>query len=53
MNWDHIEDNWKQFSATIKEKWGKLTEEEIAELKGKREQLEARSSRPTGKAKIR
>ena len=42
MNWDHIEDNWKQFSGAIKEKWDKLTEEEIAELKGKREQLEAK-----------
>jgi len=40
MNWDHIEDNWKQNSATVKEKWGRLTDDQIAEMKGKREQLE-------------
>src|ERR1700732_5123912 len=42
MNWDHIEDNWKQYSATVKEKWGRLTNDQIAEMKGKREQLEAK-----------
>ena len=51
MNWDHIEDNWKQFSGAIKEKWDKLTEEEIAELKGKREQLEAKIQQTYGHAK--
>ena len=51
MNWDHIEDNWKQFSATIKEKWGKLTEEEIAALKGKRDQLEAKIQQVYGHSK--
>ena len=42
MNWDHISDNWKHFSASVKEKWAKLTDEEIAEIKGKRAQLEAK-----------
>jgi uncharacterized protein YjbJ (UPF0337 family) len=51
MNWDHIEDNWKQFSATVKEKWDKLSEEEIAELKGKRDQLEAKIQQVYGHAK--
>jgi uncharacterized protein YjbJ (UPF0337 family) len=51
MNWDHIEDNWKQFSGAIKEKWDKLTEEEVAELKGKREQLEAKIQQVYGHAK--
>jgi uncharacterized protein YjbJ (UPF0337 family) len=51
MNWDHIEGDWKQFSGAIKEKWDKLTEEEIAELKGKREQLEAKIQQVYGHAK--
>jgi uncharacterized protein YjbJ (UPF0337 family) len=51
MNWDHIEDNWKQFYGAIKEKWDRLTEQEIAELKGKREQLEAKIQQVYGHAK--
>jgi len=51
MNWDHIEDNWKQFSATVKEKWGRLTDDEIAEMKGKREKLEAKIQQTYGHAK--
>jgi uncharacterized protein YjbJ (UPF0337 family) len=51
MNWDHIEGDWKRFSGAIKEKWDKLTEEEIAELKGKREQLEAKIQQVYGHAR--
>ena len=51
MNWDHIEDNWKQNSATVKEKWGRLTDDQIAEMKGKREQLEAKIQQVYGHAK--
>jgi hypothetical protein len=25
MDWNRFEGNWKQFSGTVKEKWGKLT----------------------------
>jgi uncharacterized protein YjbJ (UPF0337 family) len=39
--WRKVEAEQKQFSATVKEKWGRLTDDEIAERKGKREQLEA------------
>jgi uncharacterized protein YjbJ (UPF0337 family) len=51
MNWDHIEGDWKRFSGAIKEKWDKLTEEEIAELKGKRDQLEAKIQQVYGHAR--
>jgi uncharacterized protein YjbJ (UPF0337 family) len=51
MNWDHISDNWKHFSASAKEKWAKLTDEEIAEIKGKRAQLEAKIQKVYGHAK--
>jgi uncharacterized protein YjbJ (UPF0337 family) len=40
MNWDRIEGNWKQFSGKVKEKWGKLTDDEITQINGNREQLE-------------
>jgi uncharacterized protein YjbJ (UPF0337 family) len=42
MNWDRIEGNWKQFVGKVKEKWGKLTDDDIAAINGKREQLEGK-----------
>ncbi|WP_045835978.1 CsbD family protein [Hyphomicrobium sp. 99] len=40
MNWDRVEGNWKQFAGKAKEKWGHLTDDDIAKINGKREQLE-------------
>ena len=42
MDWDRIEGNWKQFSGLVKEKWGILTDDEIAEIEGKRDRLEGK-----------
>ncbi len=39
MDWDRIEGNWKQFSGLAKEKWGKLTDDEIDQMAGNRDQL--------------
>jgi uncharacterized protein YjbJ (UPF0337 family) len=39
MTWDQIEGNWKQVTGKVREKWGQLTDDEIAEMKGKRDQL--------------
>ena len=41
-NWDDIEGSWKQFTGTIKEKWAKLTDDDLALINGKREQLEGK-----------
>ncbi|MGE0195994.1 MAG: CsbD family protein, partial [Methylocystis sp.] len=32
--------NWKQFSGKVKEKWGKLTDDDVTRIDGRREQLE-------------
>ena len=40
--WDGIEGNWKQFAGKIKEKWGKLTDNDLAQINGKREKLEGK-----------
>ena len=40
MNWDRIEGDWKQFSGKVKQKWGQLTDDDLAKINGKREQLE-------------
>lgn len=39
MNWDIVEGNWKQFKGKIKTQWGKLTDDHLDEIAGKRDQL--------------
>jgi uncharacterized protein YjbJ (UPF0337 family) len=51
MDWDRIEGNWKQFTGKIKEQWGKLTDDEITEIRGNREQLEGKLQERYGYAK--
>jgi uncharacterized protein YjbJ (UPF0337 family) len=42
MNWDQIEGNWKMFKGKVKEKWGKLTDDDLDRAAGQREQLVGR-----------
>ena len=37
--WDRIKGNWKQFIGSVKERWGKLSDDEITQAAGEREQL--------------
>ncbi len=39
MNWDIVEGNWKQFKGKAKTQWGKLTDDQIDVIAGKRDQL--------------
>lgn len=39
MNWDRIEGNWKQAKGKVKEQWGKLTDSDLDNIAGKRDQL--------------
>ncbi len=34
MNWDQVAGNWHQFTGKVQQQWGKLTSDEIAEIKG-------------------
>jgi len=51
MNWDRIEGDWKQFVGKVKEKWAKLTDDDIAAINGKREQLEGKIQERYGHGK--
>lgn len=42
MNWDQIEGKWKQLKGTAKQKWGKLTDDDLDFIGGKRDQLVGR-----------
>jgi uncharacterized protein YjbJ (UPF0337 family) len=39
MNWDQFEGNWKQLSGKAKERWGKLTDDDLTRIAGKKDQL--------------
>jgi uncharacterized protein YjbJ (UPF0337 family) len=39
MNWDQIAGDWKQITGKVKEKWGKLTDDDLIVIAGKRDQL--------------
>lgn len=51
MNWDRIEGNWKQVKGLAKQKWGKLTDDELDVIAGKRDQLAGRIQETYGVAK--
>ena len=42
MNWDQIEGNWKTFRGKVKERWGKLTNDDLDVIAGKKDQLVGR-----------
>src|SRR5262245_21683105 len=42
MNTDRIAGNWKQLKGKIKEKWGKLTDDDLRVIEGKQDQLAGR-----------
>ena len=39
MNWDEIEGKWKQFTGSARERWGKLTDDDMQTLTGKKDHL--------------
>jgi uncharacterized protein YjbJ (UPF0337 family) len=42
MNRDWLEGNWKQARGKIRERWGKLTDDELDVIAGRRDQLVGR-----------
>ena len=51
MDWNRIEGNWKSIKGQVKEKWGQLTDDELDEINGRREQLEGKIQERYGIAK--
>ena len=39
MNWDIIEGKWKQAAGAVKSKWGKLTDDDLKTIAGKRDEF--------------
>jgi uncharacterized protein YjbJ (UPF0337 family) len=51
MNWDSIEGNWKEFKGKAKQQWGKLTDDDLDVIEGRRDQLEGVLQKRYGYAK--
>lgn len=39
MNWDQIQGQWLSLKGKFREQWGKLTDDDIDRVSGKRDQL--------------
>jgi uncharacterized protein YjbJ (UPF0337 family) len=51
MNWDRVEGNWKEFKGKAKQKWGKLTNDDLDVIEGKRMELSGRLQQRYGVAR--
>ena len=51
MNWDRIEGQWKQMKGSVRERWGKLTDDDLNVIGGKKDQLVGRLQERYGIAK--
>ncbi len=53
MTWNRIEGDWKVFKGKVKEQWGKLTDDDLEVIAGKKEQLEGKLQEKYGYAQDR
>ncbi len=51
MNWDRVQGNWKQVTGKAKEQWGKLTDDDLSVVAGRRDQLAGKIEERYGLAK--
>lgn len=51
MNWDRIEGKWKQFKGNLREQWGKLTDDQLEVIAGKRQHLAGKIQESYGLSK--
>jgi uncharacterized protein YjbJ (UPF0337 family) len=51
MNWDIVKGNWKQFRGEVKAQWGKLTDDHLDVISGKRTELVGRIQEAYGVTK--
>ncbi len=39
VNWDQMEGKWKQLKGSLKERWGKLTDDDLNVISGNKDKL--------------
>ena len=51
MNADILKGQWKEIKGEVKQKWGKLTDDDLDVIEGRRDELEGRLQKHYGYAK--
>lgn len=51
MNWDIVKGNWNQFRGKVKSQWGKLTDDQLDVIDGRRIELAGRIQEAYGLSK--
>ena len=51
MDWDRVQGSWKRLTGRVKENWGKLTDDDLTAINGRRDQLEGKIQERYGIAK--
>src|SRR5579863_4540891 len=51
MDWNRVEGNWKQLKGKAKQQWGRLTEDDLTQAAGRREELAGKVQERYGLAK--
>jgi uncharacterized protein YjbJ (UPF0337 family) len=51
MDWNRVEGTLERVRGKVKEKWGKLTDDDLTAINGKRDQLQGRLQQRYGFAK--
>ena len=51
MNWDQVEGKWTQLKGSIKQQWGKLTDDDLDYIAGSRDKLIGKLQERYGLAK--
>lgn len=50
MNWNQIEGSWEQFKGNVQKQWGKLTNDDLDVIQGKRKELSGRIQKAYGRS---
>lgn len=51
MNWDQIKGGWKELKGKARQKWGKLTDQDLEVIAGKKDELVGKLQKAYGYGK--
>jgi len=51
MNWDRVQGNWTELKGKVREQWGKLTDDDLDVIAGRRQQFAGKIQERYGLAK--
>jgi uncharacterized protein YjbJ (UPF0337 family) len=51
MHWDEVQGRWTEMTGKVRERWGQLTDDDVDEAAGDREQFEDKIQQRYGRTK--